>query len=954
MKFSQILYFLFISNWSISQDNLSILSNKLNLFISEIDNEVWISSTEQGINRYLGNHTKHFLLNDSISGLEGSILQSKFFQDSAGNIWTSTYEYICTYINGKFNCKQLLEKSVNNSGYKIIAIKNDIIYLRINDYLYSYSIEDKELTKFGQTKGNSFNYTKGEILGAPWFNGIGFEIWENDNEEWIKSEITFEDCKEEINDILVKSILVTNEKEKYLITNKGLVHYVDNHACYSALFYYKSDAIDLVAGIEIEDNIILTTESQGVLVFSLEKQTFVHQLLSNSGQLRLIANDPYELFYSKSEKSIWISYTVNGVQKLKWEDIKRDILGKYEKHSFINRININNNYIIYSNNENEYSLLNHNGEVMFDKKSIYLSDDRIIKILPFYDQIIFLGNQEIVTLDIENYTLKSKHHYFSDAYNDITFYNDSIFILSGFNIYGSKSDDLEFHSIFSEQHSGEVQRFGPFTSSTKSFIVGSTNVWIKEEYWDTLLNIKAYANRLTLDTLNSNFYCATNSGLHQIDSNYQVTQLAVDPWQIGNRSITDIKHHQGYVYMVIEKRIARYNPDTKKLIYFTKDHFEHSPVFAIQDSVIHIAEKYVMSYDLNEAFTDTNEYILKLDELKINREALNLYETDVSSGLDLDHTQNEIAFTHYTNNWHNADLSSLRYKLLPHYPEWTMIKNGEEVEFPFLPPDEYTYMIQGILPSGEMTEVTTFPFEVNPPWWKTNWFYALSGTGIISILYSLYRYRLNQLTESLRIDNEMSQLEKSALQAQMNPHFIFNCLNSIQGFIMDNDKEQAMEYLGKFAKLIRLNLNASVDSFIRLDQEILILENYLALEQLRHDHSFTYHIRSTPEVTIDSIDIPPMLIQPFVENAVLHGMKDKSTDGKIEIKFAIKKKMLVVDIKDNGAGPSIAKKTRMHRSLGMSITKKRLEHINQSESNQYAIEQVPSKEGSHHRVRIKI
>ena len=404
--------------------------------------------------------------------------------------------------------------------------------------------------------------------------------------------------------------------------------------------------------------------------------------------------------------------------------------------------------------------------------------------------------------------------------------------------------------------------------------------------------------------------------------------------------------------MSVENKLARYNVESTELRYFTKDQFEYSPVFAIQDSLIHVAEKYVSTYTLEEAFNDTNQYELKLDELKVNREVLDHRSVDLTSGLDLDYTQNEIAFKYYTNNWHNAKLSSIRYKLLPHYPDWSIAKNGEEVEYPFLPPDQYEYQVQGILPSGEMTDMTSFDFEINPPWWKTIWFYSLVGFSLASLAFLLYRYRVGQITRSLRIENEMNQLEKSALQAQMNPHFIFNCLNSIQGFIMDNDKEQAMEYLSKFAKLIRLNLNASVDSSIRLDQEILILENYLALEQLRADYGFEYDISVDQNAHAENIVIPPMLLQPFVENAVIHGMNGIDQGGKIDVNFKTTNNSLVADIIDNGAGEK--RQIKKHRSLGMSITAKRLAHINESVTNSYSIEQFPCENGTHVRVRIQL
>ena len=949
-----ILLFTFHSVEAFAQSNIETINSDYLEHIQIIDDELWVSNITEGINRYSGIKTNHYLLNDSINRLKGSSIQSKCFKDFQHNLWISSYEYLCFFLppDNTFDCNQIqYNENTITSGYHIYDIDSDLktLYLKAGSTLIDWDIKSNSITEvIGQTLGNKFLRSENRIIASPWLNSSGFELWNQLNNIWTKEHITFTNCKADLNHLQVRSSVI-HKNEIWLISNVGLVKYAPANQCNSKLFQFEGKSISLIDAISWHDKLFIITEKSGLLVFDLTKEEFINHIKNTNTYRPLISNSP-DALYIDPYNILWLSDYSKGLKKIPIAQIFSVNRKALDNHIW-SRIESYTDALIYTDLVSEVNIETHNGKIV-----VKLDDLNLVKLVDielWKNHLILIDQFKILIIDIKSNNIIKKIENIENQISDALICKDSIYATIGLNLYKTSLNNPQSWIKLNRKLEKDLEIIN-YVSNKSLSINANSKLWIKNQSIDTVIDIKCYINKSAIDYVTGFHFCATNSGLYEIDSDYQVSKIANEPWQIGNRSITDIKHHQGYVYMVIEKRIARYNPGTKKLIYFTKDHFEHSPVFAIQDSVIHIAEKYVMSYDLNEAFTDTNEYILKLDELKINREALNLYETDVSSGLDLDHTQNEIAFTHYTNNWHNSDLSSLRYKLLPHYPEWTMIKNGEEVEFPFLPPDKYTYMIQGILPSGEMTEVTSFPFEVNPPWWKTNWFYALSGIGIISILYSLYRYRLSQLTESLRIDNEMSQLEKSALQAQMNPHFIFNCLNSIQGFIMDNDKEQAMEYLGKFAKLIRLNLNASVDSFIRLDQEILILENYLALEQLRHDYSFTYHISSTSQVTIDTIDIPPMLIQPFVENAVLHGMKDKNTDGKIEINFAIEKEMLVIDIKDNGAGPSIAKKSIMHRSLGMSITKKRLEHINRSESDQYAIEQIPTKEGSHHRVRIKI
>lgn len=183
------------------------------------------------------------------------------------------------------------------------------------------------------------------------------------------------------------------------------------------------------------------------------------------------------------------------------------------------------------------------------------------------------------------------------------------------------------------------------------------------------------------------------------------------------------------------------------------------------------------------------------------------------------------------------------------------------------------------------------------------------------------------LKESL-LKEENERLEKSALQAQMNPHFIFNCLSSIQNFILQNNREKAVEFLSSFAKLVRTNLDSSVNGTISLKEEIILLENYLVLERERFDDKFNYQINVNKNLQEEFIKIPPMLIQPYVENAVIHGIASQHQNGIIQISFEQQGDYLNVEISDNGPGitmPNIENRVNEHNPVGMSITKRRLE-----------------------------
>jgi sensor histidine kinase YesM len=173
-----------------------------------------------------------------------------------------------------------------------------------------------------------------------------------------------------------------------------------------------------------------------------------------------------------------------------------------------------------------------------------------------------------------------------------------------------------------------------------------------------------------------------------------------------------------------------------------------------------------------------------------------------------------------------------------------------------------------------------------------------------------------------------------ALRAQMNPHFIFNCLGSINRYIVKSDTKTASNYLTKFSKLIRLILDNSSSDHISLEAEIQTLQLYLDMESLRFDHAFEYEIQKEDNVDECNLQLPSMLIQPYVENAIWHGLLQKSEKGKLWVRFKkINDRLLQAEIEDNGIGRKKAavlksKELIKHKSYGMQISSDRIEIIN--------------------------
>lgn len=198
---------------------------------------------------------------------------------------------------------------------------------------------------------------------------------------------------------------------------------------------------------------------------------------------------------------------------------------------------------------------------------------------------------------------------------------------------------------------------------------------------------------------------------------------------------------------------------------------------------------------------------------------------------------------------------------------------------------------------------------------------------------SLLLYNRNQLQKKNALERKNFELERNALANQMNPHFIFNSLGSISGFVAENEKDKAIEYLGVFSKLIRYNLEQSREKLVSVDQEARMLRVYLHLQQLRFDNKFNYEVEVAEEVDA-TVALPPMFVQPFVENAILHGVVPKEGKGNILVSFKLNAMdELICIIADDGIGITESKKRKSvfdtkRKSLAMTITEERKEILN--------------------------
>jgi hypothetical protein len=320
----------------------------------------------------------------------------------------------------------------------------------------------------------------------------------------------------------------------------------------------------------------------------------------------------------------------------------------------------------------------------------------------------------------------------------------------------------------------------------------------------------------------------------------------------------------------------------------------------------------------------------------------------------LNHTQNFVVIDFVGIYFRSFESLRYQYRMVEQSEDkstnyWQTTSNLQ-VQFPNLAPGNYTFQVRAITPDNVVSSSpATVRFLIAPPYWETWWFLILTNLAIIGavvlmfyIALSATRHRHQIARQQLEFEKKTGELKQLALRAQMDPHFIFNALTSIQNFVLNNDTAQANHYLTRFAKLTRAILEHSAENWVLLEEEIALLRNYLHLQQMRLDHKFDYTVEMDEELSNDNFMIPPMLVQPFIENAIIHGILHLETKGEIHVNFHVENDQVICIVQDNGIGriqsaALNAKDSPSHKSKAMNITQERMELLKTVKDSQASI-----------------
>lgn len=445
------------------------------------------------------------------------------------------------------------------------------------------------------------------------------------------------------------------------------------------------------------------------------------------------------------------------------------------------------------------------------------------------------------------------------------------------------------------------------TVSGNQMLIGtnSGNVYVAKPSGDTLLITKTFLSNQVIigntisfiEEYNGTYFIGTNKGISIIkrDSFYKFINQSEGLSDI--QFTSSIKDKTGNIYIGTTNRLLKINAN----------------------ALLNI------NNNLNNK--------ISLQYLKLSSEKYLNTDSLLNISLTLNYTQNELEFSFENINLFNPSKNLYRNKIIGLSESWTEFSPDNKILLRSLRPGNYTLIIEGKnIGNGNTLIPLSITFTIAPPFWKTKLFYLAIAFALGLLLYIIYSLRIKSIRkrekEKAELANKLSETRLEALRAQMNPHFTFNAINSIQNFIIDNNTEEALHYLSEFSKLIRQTLETASEKLMPLNSELNFLNSYITVQKMRFDYIKT-KITVANDIDKYNTQIPPLIIQPFIENVFEHAFGTECSDKEcwLEVSFYKQNDLLICTISDNGKGiePLLEKK---HKSKGLHLTRERLNLLN--------------------------
>lgn len=474
-----------------------------------------------------------------------------------------------------------------------------------------------------------------------------------------------------------------------------------------------------------------------------------------------------------------------------------------------------------------------------------------------------------------------------------------------------KADKTYFLSVFSGLYVWENNEF-------RSYLQDS--IWKEQK----LRHITGLAKNMAISNEFGDVFIVND------EENFEVVKK-IPRARIQGNTISFLKEYQGNLIIGTEKGLTVY--ENGNSIFLNSEQGLEQPLLSAEvknDTLFLGSNNGYYKIDL-KAVTNPVPLVdqIQLKDIFINNSEFSSGAALGEEKLNLAHNENTVLLKFSTNAHPFPHKLKYQYRLNPK-EDWSLPSSNPEIFLPFLPANNYEVAVKVLDEStGLSYSQPLLEMSVLPPFWRTWWFSLILTVILILGVYSFYQYQMLQTRKFEEqkglIQKRFEETRMEALLAQMNPHFIFNAMNSIQYYIMESDIDNATIFLGDFAKLIRLNLDHCTKPRILLIEEIEYLQSYIRVENTRFNNAIKVEFDIDPSIDVYEIEIPTMLLQTFVENVFVHAFPPGIKDPTLKISFKLLEEgLLQCKIKDNGVGYSQQSSNKLHKSKGVSLVKERL------------------------------
>ena len=900
---------------------------------------IWVA-TDAGVSRFDGTMFENFSVDDGLP--DNQILQLK--EDSKGRIWfLSLNGQLSYFYNGKVynpdNDKQLQQLNFNAVIVSFFEDSKGRIWFGTNKNIIGVW-DGKSLIKY------SSPITERQYANAFIQEDKSGNIWAYSTTAvflYIKSNFVL--IADDVLPLSYKTLVNRKDKSTYFLNKTGLN--IKDGPISKLVLKIRPDLLNNRPGyIYVDQNQLWLSNNSGVYVIDF-----------NGNEKQLLKDIDVNQVIKDRNQNIWFT-TKNGIYRLPDPKERLYIFNRESglTSNVVKSITKDDKNRLWMGVDNNINILNSKQKTV---QQILIPDKRkynTIKQLVFdkrNEQIYFASDYGLGSFS-SNYPVNSTIRYLKET-------NNSVFVVKNFSIDTTSKLALALSS-------GVVI----INDRINKFEFSSLNYKEQEDYF------KDRSYRVYYDQLQnlwfSNIYGLSEFNHGQLNKPYEsapiLTKRINDIKQLPNGILamaTDgygiIFFKNGKVIKLITKKQGLNNNIINRL--FVKDNF----LWAISNTGVNRIEtgnhKFtinsfdyandLLSDDLNDLYIDTDTAYFATNNGLVyfahNQKsqstiAPSIYVSSVISNnrlLDLSASnfvikpnERNIIFNYSAIDFKNRKII-YRYRLKED-ENWSETKN-RRLELSSLEPGKYCFEVSAKSQDSDWSTPAKINFILEKHFWQTWWFLLIMLTAGAYLLYiitvRITKRQKNKEQEQLLLKNKILMLEQQALQAMMNPHFVFNVMNSIQHYINTQNTSSANKVLTGFAKLIRKNLDIITKSYINLEEEIAYLNLYLSLEKNRFGEKFVYHIHIDPEIDLEETLIPSMLLQPYIENAIWHGIMPIEEGGQLNINIDQKDEdYLWIKIIDNGVGikNSLANKNSTHQSKGMNLTQERINLLNKIEA----------------------